>query len=181
MVQPRTQRACHMDSARAIRARVDHFPGPCICIYRSAPGFDGNLCLEPASERWLLQAPAASCAGRGGFVCRFPRGRLVDSPACDRDVSTGTVCRRPDRAALSQWRQATACVVVTPPDTVHGQRFNNNQVLLWAWPLATYCFLRAFETRAIVWAAATGAATALAMLGKYYSIYLVAALVVAAL
>jgi 4-amino-4-deoxy-L-arabinose transferase-like glycosyltransferase len=33
----------------------------------------------------------------------------------------------------------------------------------------------------LVWATATGAATALAMLGKYYSIYLVAALVVAAL
>ena len=76
---------------------------------------------------------------------------------------------------------ALLLLLLTPFYQFHGQRFNNNQVLLWAWPLATYCFLRAFETRAIVWAAATGAATALAMLGKYYSIYLVAALVVAAL
>lgn len=76
---------------------------------------------------------------------------------------------------------ALLLLLLTPFYQFHGQRFNANQVLLWAWPLATYCFLRAFETRAIVWAIAAGVAAAVAMLGKYYSIFLVAALVVAAL
>jgi 4-amino-4-deoxy-L-arabinose transferase-like glycosyltransferase len=62
-----------------------------------------------------------------------------------------------------------------------GQRFSVNLTLLSTWPIATYCFLRAFETRAVVWAVAVGATAALAMLGKYYSIYLVAAFVIAAL
>src|SRR5262249_11979557 len=55
------------------------------------------------------------------------------------------------------------------------------QVLLSTWPVATYCFLRAFETRRLSWSIAAGAAAALAMLGKYFSIYLVLAFVAAAL
>ncbi len=63
----------------------------------------------------------------------------------------------------------------------HGQRFASNQVMLATWPLATYFFLRAFETRAAVWSVAAGAAAAAAMLGKYYSIYLIGGLILAAL
>ena len=72
-------------------------------------------------------------------------------------------------------------LMLTPFYQFNAQRFATNQTLLSAWPLATYCFLRAFETRAIAWSAAAGAAAALAMLGKYFSIYLVAGLVAAAL
>lgn len=72
-------------------------------------------------------------------------------------------------------------LLFTPFYQFHGQRFGSNQVLLSTWPLATYCFLRAFETRTLLWSAAAGATAALAMLGKYYSIYLIGALVVAAL
>jgi hypothetical protein len=61
-----------------------------------------------------------------------------------------------------------------------GQRFSVNASLLSTWPIATYCFIRAFETRTIMWSAAAGATAALAMLGKDYSIYLIAAFVVAA-
>lgn len=63
----------------------------------------------------------------------------------------------------------------------HAQRFASNQTLLATWPLATYCFLRAFDTRNITWSLAAGAAAALAMLGKYYSIYLIGGFVIAAL
>lgn len=63
----------------------------------------------------------------------------------------------------------------------HGQRFNANTVLLSTWPIATYCFLRAFESRGVLWSIAAGAMAGVAMLGKYYSIYLVGAFVVAAL
>lgn len=72
-------------------------------------------------------------------------------------------------------------LMLTPIYQFHAQRFNANSVLLAAWPLATWCFLRAFETRAPLWAMAFGCATALAMVGKYYSIFLVASFAFAAL
>ncbi|MFD2183629.1 glycosyltransferase family 39 protein, partial [Rhodoplanes azumiensis] len=72
-------------------------------------------------------------------------------------------------------------LLLTPFYQFHGQRFASNQTLLLAWPLAVWCFLRAFETRTLAWSAAAGAACALAMLGKYYSIYLVVSLPLAAL
>ncbi|HKA78398.1 MAG TPA: glycosyltransferase family 39 protein [Xanthobacteraceae bacterium] len=72
-------------------------------------------------------------------------------------------------------------LLLTPFYQFHAQRFSTNQVLLSIWPIATYCFLRAFETRTLAWSVAAGATAGLAMLGKYYSVYLVAAFVVAAL
>jgi 4-amino-4-deoxy-L-arabinose transferase-like glycosyltransferase len=72
-------------------------------------------------------------------------------------------------------------LLLTPLYQFHGQRFSTNQVLLLTWPLATYCFLRSFDQRSLLWSAAAGVAAALAMLGKYYSIVLIAAFAVAAL
>jgi 4-amino-4-deoxy-L-arabinose transferase-like glycosyltransferase len=72
-------------------------------------------------------------------------------------------------------------LMLTPAYQFHAQRFNANAVLLATWPLATWCFLRAFETRAPLWAVAVGCTTALAMVGKYYSIFLVASFALAAL
>lgn len=72
-------------------------------------------------------------------------------------------------------------LMLTPVYQFHAQRFNANSVLLAIWPLATWCFLRAFETRAWPWAIAAGCTTALAMVGKYYSIFLVASFALAAL
>jgi hypothetical protein len=72
-------------------------------------------------------------------------------------------------------------LLLTPFYQFHGQRFGANQMLLSTWPIATYCFLRAFESRGLAWPAAAGATAALAMLGKYYSVYLIAGFIVAAL
>ncbi len=72
-------------------------------------------------------------------------------------------------------------LMLMPIYQFHAQRFNANAVLLATWPLATYCFLRSFETRDLRWAAAAGAAAALAMLGKYYSVFLLGSFVVAAI
>jgi 4-amino-4-deoxy-L-arabinose transferase-like glycosyltransferase len=72
-------------------------------------------------------------------------------------------------------------LMLTPIYQFHAQRFNANTVLLAPWPLATYCFLRSFETRQLGWAAAAGVAAALAMLGKYYSAFLIASFLFAAL
>lgn len=72
-------------------------------------------------------------------------------------------------------------LMLTPIYQFHAQRFNANSVLLATWPLATWCFLRAFETRAPLWSVAVGLTTALAMVGKYYSIFLVTSFALAAL
>jgi Dolichyl-phosphate-mannose-protein mannosyltransferase len=72
-------------------------------------------------------------------------------------------------------------LMLTPAYQFHAQRFNANAVLLPLWPLATYCFLRSVQTRAPLWAAAAGTTAGLAMLGKYYSVFLLAAFVFAAL
>ena len=72
-------------------------------------------------------------------------------------------------------------LMLLPVYQLHAQRFNANAVLLSSWPLATYCFLRSYETRNVRWAIAAGLAAALAMLGKYYSIFLIASFAIAAL
>src|SRR5229473_2756882 len=72
-------------------------------------------------------------------------------------------------------------LMLLPTYQFHAQRFNANAVLLAAWPIATYCFLRSFETREIGWAIAAGATAALAMLGKYYSAFLIVSFLFAAI
>jgi 4-amino-4-deoxy-L-arabinose transferase-like glycosyltransferase len=72
-------------------------------------------------------------------------------------------------------------LMLLPAYQFHAQRFNANVVLLPAWPIATYCFLRSFESREIGWAIAAGATAALAMLGKYYSVFLIASFLCAAI
>jgi hypothetical protein len=72
-------------------------------------------------------------------------------------------------------------LLLLPTYQFHAQRFNANTVLLLTWPIATYCFLRSFETRALGWAVVAGAAGALAMLGKYYSVFLLAGFLFAAI
>ncbi|HEY4975010.1 MAG TPA: glycosyltransferase family 39 protein, partial [Steroidobacteraceae bacterium] len=61
------------------------------------------------------------------------------------------------------------------------QPFRADTVLLAAWPIATYCFMRSFETRQIRWAAAAGVTVALAILGKYYSVFLIMSFIAAAI
>lgn len=72
-------------------------------------------------------------------------------------------------------------LMLMPAYQFHAIRFNANTVLLATWPLAIYCFLRSFETRRASWALAAGAAAAVAMLGKYYSVFLIAGFGIAAL
>ena len=72
-------------------------------------------------------------------------------------------------------------LLLTPFYQFMSQRFGADQTLLSTWPIATYCFLRAFETRGLAWSAGAGAAAALAMLGSYYSVFLIAGFVAAVL
>src|SRR5580700_4605445 len=63
----------------------------------------------------------------------------------------------------------------------HAMKFNANTMLTPFWALATWWFLRSFETRRIGWAVLAGSAAAAAMLAKYWSITLLAGLGLAAL
>lgn len=72
-------------------------------------------------------------------------------------------------------------LLLTPVYQFHAEKFNANSVLLAVWPFAAYCFLRSFEERTAGWAAAAGFLCALAMLGKYYSIFLLFGFVAAAI
>src|SRR5580658_5122793 len=74
-----------------------------------------------------------------------------------------------------------ALLTLVPFYNFHAIKFNANTVLTPLWALTTWWFLRSFETRRIGWAALTGIAAAAAMLGKYWSVTLLAGLGLAAL
>ena len=76
---------------------------------------------------------------------------------------------------------ALACLTFVPYFNFHGLRFDHNAVLGPLWAATALCFIRSFETRERGWAALAGAAAAAAMLGKYWSIFLLAGLAVAAI
>src|SRR5215831_16238607 len=74
-----------------------------------------------------------------------------------------------------------ALMMFVPFFNFHALKFNVNTVLLPAWAATTFWFLRAFKTRGLGWAALAGLGAALSMLGKYWSVFLLVGLVVAAL
>jgi 4-amino-4-deoxy-L-arabinose transferase-like glycosyltransferase len=76
---------------------------------------------------------------------------------------------------------ALACLTFLPYFNFLGLRFDHNAVLGPLWAVTALAFIRSFETRNASWAALAGAAAAAAMLGKYWSIFLLAGLAVAAL
>ncbi len=76
---------------------------------------------------------------------------------------------------------ALACLMLVPYFNFLGLRFDHNAVLGALWAATALCFIRSYETRSATWAALAGAAAAAAMLGKYWSIFLLAGLAVAAL
>ncbi len=74
-----------------------------------------------------------------------------------------------------------ALLTLVPFYNFHALKFNANTVMIPLWALATWAFLRSFETRRTWPAALAGLAAAAAMLGKYWSIFLLAGLAAAAL
>lgn len=74
-----------------------------------------------------------------------------------------------------------ALLTLVPFYNFHAIKFNANTVLTPLWALTTWWFLRSLETRRIGWAVLAGLAAAAAMLGKYWSVTLLAGLSLAAL
>ena len=62
-----------------------------------------------------------------------------------------------------------------------GLKFDQKSVLIPLWALAMWAFMRSLDTRHISWAALAGLVAAAAMLSKYWSAFLIAALSLAAL
>jgi 4-amino-4-deoxy-L-arabinose transferase-like glycosyltransferase len=60
-------------------------------------------------------------------------------------------------------------------------KYNADLVLVPFWALTTYCFLMSYSTRSLWFAALAGAGAAACMLGKYWSIFLIAGLAIAAI
>ncbi len=70
-------------------------------------------------------------------------------------------------------------LLLTPFYQFFSDRFGPDQTMLSTWPLATYFFLRAFDTRALKWSVAAGVFAGLAILGKHHSLFLIAGFVAA--
>src|SRR5215831_4719592 len=74
-----------------------------------------------------------------------------------------------------------ASLTLVPFFNFHGLKFNVNTVLLPLWAGTTLWFLRSFETRRALDAALAGFGAAAAMYGKYWSVFLLLGLGIAAL
>ena len=74
-----------------------------------------------------------------------------------------------------------ALLSLLPFYSFHALKFNASSVLTPFWAATTWWFLLSFETRRAGWAAIAGLAAGAAMLGKYWSIFLLAGLGLAAL
>lgn len=74
-----------------------------------------------------------------------------------------------------------ALLTIVPFFNFHALKFNVNTVLLPLWAVTTLFFLRSVRTRGAICAAIAGIAAAGCMLGKYWSVFLLAGLALAAL
>ena len=74
-----------------------------------------------------------------------------------------------------------ALLTLLPFYNFHALKFNASSVLTPFWAATTWWFLLSFDTRRAGWAALAGFAAGAAMLGKYWSIFLLAGLGLAAL
>jgi 4-amino-4-deoxy-L-arabinose transferase-like glycosyltransferase len=74
-----------------------------------------------------------------------------------------------------------ALLMLVPFFNFHALKYNANAVMIPLWALATWAFIASFESRKPLIAALAGIAAAAAMLGKYWSIFLLLGLGVAAL
>jgi 4-amino-4-deoxy-L-arabinose transferase-like glycosyltransferase len=76
---------------------------------------------------------------------------------------------------------ALALMTFVPFFNFHALKFNANTILLPLWAATALCFLRSYERKSGLWAALAGLLAAGSMLGKYWSVFLLLGLGVAAL
>jgi 4-amino-4-deoxy-L-arabinose transferase-like glycosyltransferase len=76
---------------------------------------------------------------------------------------------------------ALALLTLVPFFNFHALKYNVNSVLMPLWAATTFWFLRSYRARGLGYAALAGVGAAAAMLCKYWSVFLLAGLAVAAL
>ena len=86
-----------------------------------------------------------------------------------------------DYLAVEKRVAGLAFMTFVPFFNFHALKYNVNTVLLPMWALTTWWFLRSYERQSLVYAALAGLAAAAAMLTKYWSVFLLAGLALAAL
>ncbi len=86
-----------------------------------------------------------------------------------------------DYLSLEKRVAGLALLMLIPFFNFHALKFNVNTVLMPVWAATTWWFLRSYKTRSALYAALTGVGAALAMMGKYWSVFLLAGLLAAAL
>ncbi len=74
-----------------------------------------------------------------------------------------------------------ALLMLVPFFNFHALKFNVNTVLVPLWAATTFWFLRSYKTRSTLYAVLAGIGAAGCMLGKYWSVFLLAGLAAAAL
>ena len=76
---------------------------------------------------------------------------------------------------------ALALLTFIPFYNFHALKSNVNTVLMPLWAITTFWFLRSYRTQSAAYAALAGVGAATCMMSKYWSIFLLAGLFVAAL
>ena len=76
---------------------------------------------------------------------------------------------------------AVLLLMFVPFFNFHALKFNVNTVLMPLWAATTFFFLRSYRTHGLRYAALAGVFAATSMLGKYWSVFLLAGLALAAL
>jgi len=74
-----------------------------------------------------------------------------------------------------------ALLMLIPFFNIHALKFNVNTVLMPLWAITTLWFLRSYKTQSLLYAALAGVGAAACMLGKYWSVFLIAGLILTAL
>ena len=156
-------------------------------VAKSQPGHQLRFCrgrrMVPRIFTWLCEASTLGRLVGAVLVFAVSRNRLGLLPA-GNDVHR--------RRAMVRWQVfkrycsaeksvlAFAFLTFVPFYNFHALKFDHNTILLPLWAATTFWFLRSFETGKTAWAALAGAGAATAMLAKYWSIYLVVGLALAA-
>lgn len=76
---------------------------------------------------------------------------------------------------------ALTLLMFSPSFNLQPLKFNSNALLIPVWAAASYLFLRSFAERNLLWGVLAGIGAAVAMLTKYWSIFLILGFVAAAL
>ncbi len=157
-------------------------------IAKSSQGLHYDMTETIAWSRDLawgyLKHPPLAAAVVWGWFALFPVGEFsYYALAMLMPAATLWIVWRlsADYLAVEKRIAGLALLMLIPFFNFQALKFNVNTVMMPVWAMTTLWFLRSYETRSKLYAALAGVGAALAMMGKYWSVFLLAGLVAAAL